>query len=192
MISGLKDENGDSQTRDEDISNIPITPKPYESANFTVSDLIDHDSACWQTNLVCQVFLDCDAKLILSLFTVETAYHMLISDTLANPPRSPTALFGVLFGAAKCLHAYAVLGGERQPLSFLVPWPLLDGSPFSPWAASFVAIWKKRTPMQFWIAHLCHIFGKVVTLTIPYGPHGSIRWLTVWITQGIHLMLAAS
>ncbi|KAJ8451710.1 LOW QUALITY PROTEIN: hypothetical protein Cgig2_018344 [Carnegiea gigantea] len=69
-------------------------------ANLKVCNLIDHDSGCWRTELVHQIFLNCDAELFLSIslcnswpsdkliwhyhsqgiFTVRSAYHMLASE----------------------------------------------------------------------------------------------------------------
>ena len=90
----------------------PIMMKSDEwRANLTVSDLIDRQSATWGTDLVRQVFLHVDAEPILSiplcdswpadkliwhyhsqgLFSVRTAYHMLISDSMANSPSSSMA-----------------------------------------------------------------------------------------------------
>ncbi|KAJ8429305.1 hypothetical protein Cgig2_027674 [Carnegiea gigantea] len=82
----------------------PVTPKPIEWSNIKVSDLIDRDSASWKTELVRQIFLECDIELILSiplcdswptnnlirhhhpqdLFSIHSAYHMLVSNSIAN------------------------------------------------------------------------------------------------------------
>jgi len=82
----------------------PRTPKSAAWANLKVSDLIDHDSGCWRTELAHQIFPNCNAELILSIplcsswpsnkliwhyhsqgyFTVCSAYHMLAFEYQAS------------------------------------------------------------------------------------------------------------
>ncbi|KAJ8442649.1 hypothetical protein Cgig2_003693 [Carnegiea gigantea] len=86
----------------------PITPQraPYE--HYTVSNFIDFEGNFWKESLVWLIFIPCDVETILNLplcaswpsdkltwyynlqglFTVRSAYHMLMSDTLDSPGSS--------------------------------------------------------------------------------------------------------
>ncbi|KAJ8447045.1 LOW QUALITY PROTEIN: hypothetical protein Cgig2_033614 [Carnegiea gigantea] len=96
----------------------PITPKSDLWANLTVCDLIDRDSACWRADLVRQIFLACDAGLIL-IGQMTSSYGIIIpkvssqSEQLTiclsltpslvrDSPQRLTARFEMLFGAARC------------------------------------------------------------------------------------------
>jgi len=82
----------------------PVTPRNERYANWRVGDLIDHDNVTWRESLVRDIFLPYDAECILSiplcgswpadnliwhysthgLFSVRSAYHMLVEDCHAS------------------------------------------------------------------------------------------------------------
>ena len=82
----------------------PITSRPSSATCAQVADLLDHINGRWRETLVRQIFLPCDAKIFLSIplcdswpsekliwhynshgvFTVQSAYHMLMSHARIN------------------------------------------------------------------------------------------------------------
>ncbi|KAJ8438975.1 hypothetical protein Cgig2_018886 [Carnegiea gigantea] len=93
------------QTYEQPTTFMVIMPKPSHLSSVRVCDLIDHDNACWQENLVREYFSPVDAEVILTMplcaswphdkliwrysldgaFSVRSAYHMIVkSRTLGS------------------------------------------------------------------------------------------------------------